>query len=232
MDNFEDYLSHHGILGQKWGVRNALWYPIEAYKKSKTYIESVANSEGGKKVRSGAKKAAEVTAKGARKVASATKETAAKAKESYKEHSKKTKKKKQLAKARQAKTAKAEEAKRQIREAEDFEKKKDRILKTGTPGEVLSIADRLTNQDLQFAITRNTSLNTLRSMESSRIKDYKDKEYKKKWGVWIGMLNSYDRIGKNAKIIKDSTENIWRLGRLLKDGPKEESKDNKDNKKK
>lgn len=28
----EQYLQHHGIQGQKWGVRNAEWYPIAAYQ--------------------------------------------------------------------------------------------------------------------------------------------------------------------------------------------------------
>lgn len=31
--NFNDILSHHGIKGQQWGVRNAEWYPIADYKK-------------------------------------------------------------------------------------------------------------------------------------------------------------------------------------------------------
>ena len=29
----EESLSHHGVKGQKWGERNAEWYPIDAYKK-------------------------------------------------------------------------------------------------------------------------------------------------------------------------------------------------------
>ena len=29
----EKSLSHHGVKGQKWGERNAEWYPIDAYKK-------------------------------------------------------------------------------------------------------------------------------------------------------------------------------------------------------
>lgn len=36
-----DYIIyHHGIKGQKWGVRNAEWYPIDAYKASKSYSDS------------------------------------------------------------------------------------------------------------------------------------------------------------------------------------------------
>lgn len=29
----EDALAHHGIKGQKWGIRNAEWYPISEWKK-------------------------------------------------------------------------------------------------------------------------------------------------------------------------------------------------------
>ena len=29
----EESLSHHGVKGQRWGERNAEWYPIDAYKK-------------------------------------------------------------------------------------------------------------------------------------------------------------------------------------------------------
>lgn len=34
MKDRNEFLEHHGIQGQKWGVRNALWYPIEAFRKS------------------------------------------------------------------------------------------------------------------------------------------------------------------------------------------------------
>lgn len=31
-NDYRLYLEHHGIKGQKWGVRNAEWYPIDAWK--------------------------------------------------------------------------------------------------------------------------------------------------------------------------------------------------------
>lgn len=33
MNDYRYYLEHHGILGQKWGIRNADWYPIAAWKE-------------------------------------------------------------------------------------------------------------------------------------------------------------------------------------------------------
>ena len=36
MEN-KTYLIHHGIKGQKWGVRQAAWYPIAEYKAAKKY---------------------------------------------------------------------------------------------------------------------------------------------------------------------------------------------------
>ena len=67
-----DTLEHHGIKGQKWGVRNAEWYPIDAYRKAKGIVVDAANSNTAKAIKSGtataAKKTAEVTKKSAKAV--------------------------------------------------------------------------------------------------------------------------------------------------------------------
>ncbi len=43
-NDYRSYLMHHGIKGQKWGVRNAEWYPIDAWKASKGRGESIIGS--------------------------------------------------------------------------------------------------------------------------------------------------------------------------------------------
>lgn len=44
-NDYRSYLMHHGIKGQKWGVRNAEWYPIDAWKASKGRGESIGSSD-------------------------------------------------------------------------------------------------------------------------------------------------------------------------------------------
>ena len=43
INDYRNYLQHHGTKGQRWGVRNAEWYPISEWKASK------ANKEAEKK---------------------------------------------------------------------------------------------------------------------------------------------------------------------------------------
>lgn len=52
-NDYRLYLEHHGIRGQKWGIRNAEWYPIEAWKyhlsrSPETRIGSSSKSESAK----------------------------------------------------------------------------------------------------------------------------------------------------------------------------------------
>jgi hypothetical protein len=37
-NDYRSYLEHHGIPGQKWGVRKAAWYPIAAFQKASDKI--------------------------------------------------------------------------------------------------------------------------------------------------------------------------------------------------
>lgn len=167
---FDDYLEHHGIKGQKWGVRNAEWYPIEAYRKAKGIVVEASNSNTAKAVKSGAKKAAEETVK-------ITKKAAAKASEINEKN-----------KARKVSKRQAAEVKRQEREVkrqEDFEREKKRILNSGTPAEVLQISDMLTNDELSYARNRNQMLKDMRELDSKHTSDLKNKAFRKKWGKLV-----------------------------------------------
>ena len=49
-NDYRYYLQHHGIQGQKWGIRNAEWYPIADYK---AHVKRIGGSEKSEKIKSG-----------------------------------------------------------------------------------------------------------------------------------------------------------------------------------
>lgn len=117
-NDFEDnYLMHHGILGQKWGHQNGPPYPLDAGKHSASE-----------------KKA------GWRKSLSSM----------VKDHKKKKQRKKALEKAQAVRKAKAEEK----RKEEEFAKKKQEILRSGDPKEILKYRKQLTDVEIQSAKNR------------------------------------------------------------------------------
>lgn len=183
---YDDYLEHHGIKGQKWGVRNAEWYPIEAYRKAKGIVVEAANSNTAKAVKSGAKKTAEETVK-------VSKKAAAKASEIHEKNKAKKQARKEAAEVKRQ----AKEVKRQ----EDFEKEKNRILNSGSPAEVLKISDRLTNDELNYARNRNQLLSDMRNLNNKHVSDMKDSEFRKKWG---GLVNA----GEGLKRLSEPIDNV------------------------
>ncbi len=179
-----DTLEHHGIKGQKWGVRNAEWYPIDAYRKAKGIVVDAANSNTAKAIKSG-------TATAAKKTAEATKKTAKAVEEAYKESRAKKKVKKE-----EKKVATAE--KRRVATEEE----KQRILKSGTPGEVIKIADQLTNEELNWAKNRNELLSRLRELEGKRVSEQKAAQKRNsKWGKLV-------RLGETIKMASQPAEDV------------------------
>ena len=201
LDGHRLMLMHHGIKGQKWGVRNAEWYPIDAYNRAKGIVSDAVHSPAAAKAGEMAKSAGKATKSAAVTVAKGTKKAA----KAYGEH-------------------------HAAKKAEDFEKKKKRILTSGTPGEILSIADKLTNEELNYARNRNSLLNDLKNAEHTRVKQVKEAEFRKKWGKIMD-------FGSSIKMLSDPIDNVATAVERYKKFAKafgfdEDSKEKKANKEK
>lgn len=119
-----------------------------------------------------------------------------------------------LQKAREARAKKAQETK-------DFEAEKKRILTSGTPGEVIKISSKLSNQEIQDALNRNRNLEQLRAAERTRVKDIKDAEFNAKYEKLDNIARTVSKATEYANTAKGALDVYKGIKKLLEgDEPK------------
>lgn len=188
-NDYRTYLQHYGVQGQRWGKRNAEWYPIADWQAH------IANTKGQE----------------------AAKSFGDKVKAAYKEH----KKNSNLRKARRIKAKKAANAKREEVRQVRSEAKKQKILRGGTPGDIIKIRSQLSDQEIADAVARNNNINRLREAENTRLQQISDAEWERKYGKY---RKFFDAIKKGASVTSDVANAIDKVNNIV--NPKQPKKIN------
>ena len=134
-NDYRDYLSHHGIVGMKWGHKNGPPYPLDAgdhsaSEKKAGWRKSLNSRSAGRVVKKAAKAVAKATAKGAKKFVDYNVRTTKNEIEQYKAY------RKQRRETINANRAAKKQAKVERREKINAEKKAA-ILALNDPNQVL-----------------------------------------------------------------------------------------------
>lgn len=168
VNDYRDYLQHHGVKGQKWGVRNAEWYPIAAYQRSKG-ISGPGPNKASTRVSSGrpatrAKGANENSSNPIGSFMNRMKHRREEKAKAEAEAKKKADQKARMEKARAAKEEKKrteEEERKRLEEKKAFEQEKREVFSHGTVEEILSYANKADSKEITDAIARRQALDKL-----------------------------------------------------------------------